>query len=126
MWGEEHLFNTTYKNVINTTVTSPYNQSTNKIDVSMMENGSNIYDHQLTSSFGIEELGTPPIFSANQFHWHSGSEHTIDNVRYDFEMHTVHYPNATEYQRGESNGYIAAALGVVFDVNRWDKVNVTE
>jgi len=47
----------------------------------MMGNATNHFDHELTSSYGIEELGTPPVFAANQFHWHSGSEHTIDNVR---------------------------------------------
>jgi len=29
-------------------------------------------------------------FNALQFHFHTGSEHTIDGKRHDFEMHIVH------------------------------------
>jgi len=46
------------------------------------------------STFGENELRGPTEFIANQFHWHSGSEHTVDDVRMDMEMHTVHFPKA--------------------------------
>merc|ERR1711934_685173 len=49
---------------------------------------------------------------ANQFHFHTGSEHTIDGVRHDLEMHTVHFPKAAE------GGVIAAAMGIFFSVNK--------
>jgi len=46
-----------------------------------------------TSTYG-EGLGAPKSFDANQFHWHAGSEHTVDGLRMDLEVHTVHYPTS--------------------------------
>lgn len=72
--GTEAWF-TNYKDILTAPHTSnPYYESTNKFDVSMM-------DHGFTSSYGYKTVGTPPEFSANQFHWHSGSEHTVDDLR---------------------------------------------
>jgi carbonic anhydrase len=42
---------------------------------------------------------------------HAGSEHTIDGVRHDLEMHTVHLAKETE----NDIGY--AAVGIMFSVN---------
>ena len=54
---------------------------------------------------------------------HSGSEHTIDGVRHDLEMHTVHYPAAGELQTevggASSTGFIASAMGLVFSVDKY-------
>jgi carbonic anhydrase len=59
-----------------------------------------------------EELwGADTVFNGAQFHFHAGSEHTIDGKRYDLEMHTVHYPRETK------NDFIAAAMGLMFSVN---------
>tara|TARA_B110000503_G_C7029198_1_gene363233 strand:- start:348 stop:908 length:561 start_codon:yes stop_codon:yes gene_type:complete len=46
-----------------------------------------------------------------QFHFHAGSEHTVDGKRHDLEMHTVHYPKEAE------NGFVAAAMGIMFSVS---------
>mmetsp|Transcript_4057 Transcript_4057/g.6863 ORF Transcript_4057/g.6863 Transcript_4057/m.6863 type:complete len:192 (-) Transcript_4057:258-833(-) len=61
-----------------------------------------------------ETFGADTTFRAAQFHFHSGSEHTIDNKRYDLEMHTVHFPLE------EKNGFIAAALGIMFSVDDYN------
>tara|TARA_B110000305_G_C19229757_1_gene534662 strand:+ start:422 stop:595 length:174 start_codon:yes stop_codon:yes gene_type:complete len=47
---------------------------------------------------------------------HAGSEHTIDGVRHDLEMHTVHYPSDGVES---STGYIASAMGLVFSVDKY-------
>jgi carbonic anhydrase len=46
------------------------------------------------SQLAIDVYGAADnTFDAQQFHFHAGSEHTIDGVRHDLEMHTVHYPS---------------------------------
>ena len=60
------------------------------------------------------QLGGDTTYNANQFHFHAPSEHTIDGLRYDFEMHVVHFPNTV------SNGIIASAIGIIFDVKNYD------
>jgi carbonic anhydrase len=47
-----------------------------------------------TSTYGENKLGALKKFEAVQFHWHSGSEHTVDGLRMDAEVHTVHVPEA--------------------------------
>jgi len=44
---------------------------------------------------GEKLFGAVQNFNGIQFHFHAGSEHTIDGKRHDFEMHTVHYTPAT-------------------------------
>lgn len=53
-------------------------------------------------------------FKVAQFHFHALSEHTIDGVQYDFEMHSVHLPDETE------NGYFGSVMGLMFDTKRYD------
>ena len=71
--------------------------------------GSNMF----TSSIADKIFGADSEFSGVQFHFHSGSEHTIDGKRFDLEMHTVHYPKDVE------NGFIAAAMGIIFSVEEY-------
>lgn len=56
-------------------------------------------------------------FNAIQFHFHSGSEHTVDGYRYDLEMHTVHVakedPDVKLTPEGKKIGH--AAVGILFD-----------
>jgi len=77
-------FNKNYQNVTSPTVTSPYHKATTNFDVSGTTMG-------FTSTYGVG-LGAPASFTANQFHWHAGSEHTVDGRRMDLEVHTVHFP----------------------------------
>jgi len=75
------------------------------------------------STFGSQlTTGRVVNFDAAQFHWHSGSEHTVNDDRMDFEMHTVHLPRAGS----ENSEYMAAALGVMFDRKYWNKSAVTD
>ena len=55
-------------------------------------------------------FGAPTEYNGQQFHFHAGSEHTIDGKRHDLEMHTVHL--ASEAQ----NGFGVAAVGILFSV----------
>jgi len=79
---------------------------------------------------GQEYLGGttgPTFWHAQQFHFHTLSEHTFDGEYHDLEMHTVHYPiipedddTAIEGEDGaksRADGYIAAALGIMFSVD---------
>jgi carbonic anhydrase len=78
-----------------------------------------------TSQVNLKLNGPPNMFSSNiaedifgadqkwdgqQFHFHAGSEHTVDGKRHDLEMHTVHYP------KNAKNWFIAAAMGIIFSV----------
>lgn len=55
----------------------------------------------------------PMEFNALQFHFHTGSEHTVDGYRYDLEMHTVH---TAKEDPGPMDGIGFAATGILFDV----------
>ena len=70
------------------------------------------------SEFGAV-LGGPTQYGADQFHFHTGSEHTVDGVRHDLEMHTVHFPQSPK------GGIIAAAMGIFFSYDKYDN-RVTE
>jgi hypothetical protein len=61
-------------------------------------------------------------WEAQQFHWHQGSEHTIDDERFDLEIHTVHYPDGSLTGDDAGDGtFIAAALGIIFSVDNYSK-----
>ena len=57
-----------------------------------------------------------------QFHFHAGSEHTVEGKQHDLEMHTVHLPKPGD----EKNGFIASAVGLFFSVNDWNKTAVDD
>lgn len=75
--------------------------------------------NMFSSMLAKNAFGGDTTFTAAQFHFHAGSEHTIDGVRHDFEMHTVHTAGKT------LNNIGFAAMGIVFSVNDYDK-SVTE
>ena len=59
----------------------------------------------------MSALGADHRFTGLQFHFHHGSEHTVDGKRHDLEMHTVH-------QASETKGGVGfAAMGIIFSVN---------
>jgi len=57
-----------------------------------------------SSTYGNSKLNAPLTFEAKQFHWHQGSEHTIDDVRFDLEIHTVHLPDTSLVGSDAGNG----------------------
>lgn len=63
-----------------------------------------------SSQIAGDIFGADTTFDGQQFHFHSGSEHTVNGKRHDLEMHTVHYPTETK------SGFIAAAMGIIFSV----------
>ena len=87
-----------------------FNGHTVQTDLDVTDDGP---INTFTSMIASEIFGADTEFDAQQFHFHAGSEHTIDDVRHDFEMHTVHYPKETE---GE---FIAAAMGIMFSVENY-------
>jgi hypothetical protein len=67
--------------------------------------------NQFTSRIASDIFGAfDTVYEGQQFHLHAGSEHTVDGVRHDLEMHTVHYP------KNAGGDYIAAAMGIIFSV----------
>ena len=57
------------------------------------------------------ETGMESEFAFAQFHFHSPSEHTINGVHYDLEMHMVHT---------YLDGSLGAVIGIMFDRNMFD------
>ena len=86
------------------------NGHTVQIDLDVAEGADPNY---FISQLAGEVFGADTKFVGQQFHFHAGSEHTIDDERYDLEMHTVHYPEETK------EGFIAAALGIVFSIENY-------
>jgi carbonic anhydrase len=69
--------------------------------------------------------GGPVRYNGVQFHFHTGSEHTIDGVRYDLEMHTVHLPLSKDTREpGEAFNY--AAVGVIFSVGNYTATDLED
>lgn len=58
----------------------------------------------------------PQRWNGVQFHFHAGSEHTIEGKRQDLEMHTVHLPFSGHGPLIKYDGYAAAAMGIMFSV----------
>lgn len=71
-------------------------------------------DHGFSSNIPKDyfEAGVEIQFHAKQFHFHTPSEHSYDGRLFDLEMHTVHLE-----EQDKPNGFMAAALGIMFDVN---------
>lgn len=63
--------------------------------------------------------GGDKLFKGVQFHFHAGSEHTVDNRRYDMEMHTVHTPSKLR------RGIKYAAVGMLFSLDNYSIENVS-
>jgi hypothetical protein len=64
-----------------------------------------------SSGFARDYLGGSERWSGVQFHFHTGSEHTVDGKRHDLEIHTVHVP-----VEGVKNKVNYAAMGIMFSV----------
>ena len=60
-------------------------------------------------------------WEGQQFHFHAGSEHTVNGARQDLEMHTVFH----EVLPGQASDkpdakFVAAAVGIMFSVNDYN------
>ena len=97
-------FQKTYSNQVN--ANPKFNGHTNQVNLDL-EGPSNSF----TSLIATQFFDADKEYDGQQFHFHSGSEHTVDGKRFDLEMHTVHYPKQVE------NGFIAAAMGIIFSVD---------
>lgn len=69
------------------------------------------------SQHAAKTYGASSTFTGVQFHFHAGSEHTVDGKRHDLEMHTVHLPPDGETK----NGFIASAMGLFFSVEDYTR-----
>jgi len=69
-----------------------------------------------SSTHSAKTYGADSRFNGAQFHFHHQSEHSIEGVFYDLEMHTVNLP-----VHGTSNGFIASAMGLMFSVNDYTR-----
>lgn len=63
------------------------------------------------------------VYKGVQFHFHAKSEHTIDGIQFDFEMHTVHYASLNDAAglQKTSKGILGAVQGIIFDTKHYDK-----
>ena len=52
-----------------------------------------------------------------EFHFHHKSEHTIEGVHYDLEMHIVHV-NKDKHSKAGANKPFATAMGFIFDTTK--------
>lgn len=77
-----------YNNVRNVQVAWDGFTSKTKIKDAGVDNG---YQKQIDPQYATGSYYAGPTkFKALQFHFHAGSEHTLDGYRYDLELHTVH------------------------------------
>lgn len=90
---------------------------TTKVPLVNDVNTANTFTSQLASTV----FGTGVTWDGLQFHMHAGSEHTINGKRYDLEMHTVHVKDGASTTEDAGNGFVAAAMGLIFDVDDYDK-----
>lgn len=102
--GGHYIYQKVYSNQYGQSVN--FNGHTSQVDLE----DTNTFNSQLAK----DVFGAPTKFEGVQFHFHAGSEHTIDGKRHDLEMHTVHYPKEPE------NDFIAAAVGIMFSLSDYD------
>jgi carbonic anhydrase len=74
------------------------------------------------SEYGRKVIKGPEEYEVKEFHLHHKSEHTIEGVHYDLEMHIVHLPTKTATKPQTKNA-LASAMGVIFDTKKHDKVS---
>lgn len=71
-----------------------------------------------TSKHGAS-LGFSGMWNPLQFHVHHPSEHTIEGVLYELEMHMVHLP-AADASAEQSKASFGTALTIIFDTTKFD------
>ena len=85
-------------------------------------------NNYFTSQHSVDVLGGVKKYSAAQFHFHMKSEHTINGLRFDMEMHTVHLAQKDTRRRladeggdAKSKEPFASAFGLIFDRVNYDQ-----
>jgi carbonic anhydrase len=76
-----------------------------------------------TSTISLFDKHIPKAdFFAQQFHFHSPAEHSIDGQLMDLEMHIVHFiddkidPTKIGYENPNASQFFAGVLGFIFKV----------
>jgi carbonic anhydrase len=72
------------------------------------------------SHYAKEVLKASPEYEVLEFHFHHKSEHTIEGVHYDLEMHIVHVGTGTDAQKKNA---FASAMGFIFDTTKAEAVD---
>jgi carbonic anhydrase len=72
------------------------------------------------SHYAKTVLGMSEEFEVLEFHFHHKSEHTIEGVHYDLEMHIVHIGVGTDAEKKKG---FASAMGIIFDTTKGAKVD---
>ena len=101
-----------YSNQFDATIN--FNGHTSQVDLDASQ-GSNMFKSEVAQDI----YGGPKEFNGLYFHFHAGSEHTVDGVRMDLEMHTVHQAPVAK------NEIEFAAMGIMFSVNNYTAKNLT-
>ena len=101
----------------NQTIVVHWDGHTSKTPITLSGEDLQTFDSQ----FIKKQWNGPSRFNGVQFHFHAGSEHTIDGKRQDLEMHTVFLP-VTDAGKG---GFNYAAMGIFFSVNDYTVRDLT-
>ncbi|GAA4275846.1 carbonic anhydrase [Aquimarina mytili] len=84
-------------------------ESINNINTNYTISSTNIFNNGHTIQFNYDAGSSASLnnidYNLLQFHFHTGSEHTVDGVRYPMEMHLVHQDPITK---------LLAVVGVFF------------
>ncbi len=90
--------------------------SINNINTNYTVSGTNIFNNGHTIQFNYDAGSSASLnnidYSLLQFHFHTGSEHTVDGVRYPMEMHLVHQDPITK---------LLAVIGIFFEEGKTNK-----
>lgn len=87
--------------------------------------GHSIQIDNTDTSVNLYGGGLPGKFILDQMHFHWGSEHTIDGVRYGLELHMVHH--SSRYSSlAEASAYknAVAVVGVLFHVSNQENTHL--
>lgn len=102
-------FNKMYTNQVEDIPVEFYHYTTTQVSVNKEGQDLQMFE----SLWSPLVMGGTDRFKGVQFHFHSGSEHTVDGVRHDLEMHTVHLASES------LNDINYAAMGIIFSVNEF-------
>jgi hypothetical protein len=94
-----------------------WNGHTSQVDLANPTDGNELFGFSSTIPEMLFGAKGSVDFEALQYHFHSPSEHTYNGQYFDLEMHTVHLTQKEDADN--ANGFIAAALGIMFSVDNY-------